>query len=126
MKTIISIVTTAVLFICAASAFAHGEASKPKHGGVIAKAEPLEAELVTAPTKLTLYMYDHGKPVDTKGATAKLTILATGKKQEVTLAPGGDNKLEGAITEALPKGARVVGVVSAGESKALSMRWAIK
>jgi len=104
---------------------AHTEAGKPAHGGVIAKAEPLEVELVATTTKLTLYVMDHGKAVDTKGATAKLILLAGVEKVEATLAPAGVNRLEISGNFKLAKGTRVVGVVSVAGQKALSMRWVL-
>lgn len=51
-------------------------------------------ELVVKPDTITLYVNDHGKPVDTNGASATLTLLSASEKLEVKLAPAGENKLE--------------------------------
>ncbi len=129
MKLISTSATIALLafaVLAGTIVLAHTEAIKPAHGGVIAKAEPLEVELVATTTKLTLYVMDHGKAVDTKGATAKLTLLAGIEKGEAALAPAGENRLEISGNFKLAKGTRVVGVVTVAGHKALSMRWVLK
>lgn len=123
------VTATATLFAFCVSlgttVLAHTEAPKTAHGGVMAKVEPLDVELVATPRKLTLYVMDHGKAVDTKGATAKLTVLAGTEKVEVALLPAGDNRLEGSGNFNLANGARVVGVVSVAGHKAVSIRWVL-
>jgi hypothetical protein len=129
MKQVLTLITVLVASFMISNVHAHADHGKPQYGGVVAEGGVFQAELVATSGKLTLYVTDHGKAVDTKGATAKLTVLAGGKKTELQLAPAGGNKLDVALTDAmpaLPKGARVVGVLTVAGSKAVSMQWTMK
>ena len=46
--------------------------------------------------KLTVHVTNHGAPLDTVGATGKLTVLSGTNKQDIQLKPAGGNRLEGA------------------------------
>jgi len=70
-----------------------GHDDKARHGGVVWVVKDVNYELVVKPDVVALYVADHGKPVDPKGATAKLTLLSATDKAEATLTPSGD-KLE--------------------------------
>lgn len=54
-------------------------------------AKDVSYELVALPDLISLYVSDHGKPVDLAGATAKVTLLSSGKKEEVTLVQAADS-----------------------------------
>lgn len=117
---------SALAIFAAADVFAHDDHGKPQYGGVVAEGGFLQAELVFAPNKATIYLTDHGKPVSSKGATAKLTILVAGKRSELSLAPSGQSQLEAALTTPIPKDARVVGVVTVAGQKPVSLRWVVR
>jgi hypothetical protein len=126
MTQLIPSIFCAILIAASANAFAHGEISKPKHGGVMAKAEPLEAELVATPSKVTLHVFEHSKPVAAKGGSAVLTLLNGKSKTEVVLKPAADNTLGAEGEFEVKKGTRIVGALTMVGHKTLSMRWAIK
>ncbi|MDO8376494.1 MAG: hypothetical protein Q7S91_04800, partial [Aquabacterium sp.] len=71
----------------------HSHDPKPLHGGVVVEVKDIEFELVARPDSVQLHLRDHGKTVDVSSASAKLTLLAGGDKQEVELKPAGE-KLE--------------------------------
>jgi hypothetical protein len=125
MKWIASVLFM-LCFVAAPQTFAHGELSRPKHGGVVAKADPIEAELVATASKITVYVSDHGKALDVKGAKAKLTLLTGKEKSEVNLVPAGENRLEATGTYQVGKGTRVVGVISLPNANAVSLRWVVR
>ena len=93
--------TIAIIASCVAlGAFAqpkdahkHGE-QKPKFGGVVKEVKDIQYELVAKPDVITVYVEDHGKKIDTKGATGKVTLRHGADRSEGTLVPAGDNKLE--------------------------------
>ena len=128
MKWISNVVTAAIfttISINSLPVFAHGPLSKPLYGGVVVKVDPLEIELVATATTITLHVVDHGKPLDTKGVTAKLTLLSGTDKFDVVVLPAGDNRLAASGTFNVKKGTRVVGVVAVAGAKPLSMRWVL-
>ena len=93
--------TVAIIASCVAlGAFAqskdahkHGELT-PKFGGVVKEVKDIQYELVAKPDVITVYVEDHGKKIDTKGATGKVTLRHGADRSEGTLAPAGDNKLD--------------------------------
>ncbi|MBF0134097.1 MAG: hypothetical protein HQL75_16115 [Magnetococcales bacterium] len=71
------------------------------HGGRMVEAHGSRLELVVAADKVDLYVTDHGdKPVAVHGASAKVTFLVGGKKEEVALMAVGDNLLSSQKTVA--------------------------
>jgi hypothetical protein len=120
-------VTTSV----AGSAFAAdnhhqaGDDHKPKHGGVVAATKAMDFELVAKPTRIQLYLSDHGKPASVSKASAKLTLLTGTEKQEVELAPAGD-KLEASGSFIVGPGTKVVAVVTIAGKPLGSARFALK
>lgn len=97
-----------------ASAFAadgHSHDPKPLHGGVVVEVKDIEFELVAKPDAVQLHLRDHGKTVDVSSASAKLTLLAGGDKQEVELKPAGD-KLEAKGSFKVAANTKALAVVS--------------
>ena len=93
----LSVIATSV----ALSAFAqakdghkHGDEHKPKFGGLVKEVKEVQYELVAKPDVITVYIEDHGKKVDTKGAAGKVSLRHGSDRSEGILAPAGDNKLE--------------------------------
>jgi hypothetical protein len=104
----------------------HSHASKPEHGGVVADAGDIGYELVARPDTLTLHLRDHGKPVKTEGAGAKLTLLSGTEKSEAVLVPAGDGKLEAKGTFKVAAGTKVVALVTLPGKKPANVRFALK
>ena len=86
--------------LCALSlptaALAHAEHGQPQFGGVVAEAGEAQFEVVGRDGKLVVHVTNHGAPLDTVGATGKLTVLSGANKQDIQLKPAGGNRLEGA------------------------------
>ncbi len=106
-------------------AHAHEAHGKPAYGGVVAEGGTFQAELVSAPAALTLYVSDHGTPVATAGARAKLTLLSGAQKTEVTLAPAGSNRLS-AASGPLAAGTKVIANVTLADGRSAALRFEIK
>ena len=85
--------------LCALSlptaALAHAEHGQPQFGGVVAEAGEAQFEVVGKDGKLVVHVTNHGAPLDTVGATGKLTVLSGTNKQDIQLKPAGGNRLEG-------------------------------
>ncbi|SMC29405.1 hypothetical protein SAMN02745857_03818 [Andreprevotia lacus DSM 23236] len=85
----------ATLFTLAAGlSFADGDLT-PRHGGVVVEAKSgHKVELVAQSGMLTLYLFSHdGKPVDSKGAGAEITLLAGSDKSTAKFEASGENTL---------------------------------
>jgi hypothetical protein len=121
----IFIAASLILAICAADrAFAHGE--KPKHGGVLQEVSDKQYELVATPTLITIYVEDHGKKVDTKGATAKVTFLNGTEKSQAVLTPAGENKLEAKGAFNVKPGTKAVAVVTLAGKSGVTSRFVVQ
>ncbi|NUQ49983.1 MAG: hypothetical protein HUU27_08710 [Phycisphaerae bacterium] len=78
------------------AAMAHAEHGQPQFGGVVAEAGEAQFEVVGKDGRLVVHVTNHGAPLDTVGATGKLTVLTGTSKQDIQLKPAGGNRLEGA------------------------------
>lgn len=103
----------------------HAHEAKPVHGGVVSVLKDVNYELVAKADSLVLHVADHGKPVDLKGASAKLTLLSGTAKSEATLSPNGD-RLEAKGTFPVSPGTKVVAVVTRPGSSPASVRFTLK
>ncbi|MBP5998039.1 MAG: hypothetical protein KA535_08815 [Azonexus sp.] len=83
------------LSFASSAALAHAEHGQAQYGGVVAEAGEAQFEIVGKDGRLTVYATNHGVPVDTAGASARLTVLAGSAKSEFDLKPAGDNRLQG-------------------------------
>lgn len=77
------------------AAMAHAEHGQPQFGGVVAEAGEAQFEVVGKDGRLVVHVTNHGSPLDTTGASGKLTVLAGSAKQEYALKPAGGNRQEG-------------------------------
>lgn len=73
----------------------------------------------------TLYVTDHGKAVDLKGASAKLTLLSTSAKSELALQPAGD-KLEGKGSLTVSSGTKVIAVVTQAGKVPVTVKFTLR
>jgi hypothetical protein len=125
MKSRIALILAAFTLAASAAAYADGD-HKPKHGGVVAVVKDVEYELLAKPDAITVYVEDHGRKVDTKGATAKLTLLTGGEKTEIALVPAGENALEAKGAFKVPSGTKAVAIITLAGKSAISARYEIK
>lgn len=87
---------TALLFALSlpSAAMAHAEHGQPQFGGVVAEAGEAQFEIVGKDGKLVVHVTNHGAPLETAGASGKLSVLAGTSKQDIELKPAGGNRLE--------------------------------
>lgn len=127
IKTLAAITLTSLPMLAFAGAgHSHGDEHKPKYGGVMQEVKEVQYELVTKTDSIAIFVEDHGKKIDTKGASAKLTLLSGKDKSEATLTPAGDNKLEAKGTFKVGPGTKVVAVVTLAGKPAASVRFTLK
>jgi hypothetical protein len=107
---------------------AHGDdhAHTPLHGGVVAEVGDVDYELVAQPERIALHLRDHGKPANTEGASARLTLLNGSEKTEATLAPAGAGTLEAKGAFKVAPGTKVVALVTLPGRKAANVRFVVK
>jgi hypothetical protein len=122
MKTLLPIALAAL--VAATAALAHEDHGKPRFGGVVAEAGHYQAELVARSETLTIHVTEHGNPLPTAGGSARLTLLAGGKKTEVTLAPAGNNRFEAKGSFAI-KGAKAVAALNVPGNPPKTLRFAL-
>lgn len=122
MKKLLALV--AMTMALTGNVLAHGD--KPKHGGVVSTANDMSFELVNKDGKATVYVNDHGKPVDTVGATGKLTVLNGTEKTEVALEPAGGNALATKDDAKLAKGSKAIAAITFADKKAVNARFSVK
>lgn len=103
----------------------HAHVAKPAHGGVVTVVKDVNYELVAKADSIALYVSDHGKPVDLKGASAKLTLLSSGGKTDVALSPAGD-RLEAKGSFKVGAGTKAVAQVNLGSGAPASVRFTLK
>lgn len=92
--TITAMLTSLVLAPAALAQHKAGDDHKPKYGGLVTEVKEVQYELVAKPDAVAVYVEDHGKKVDTKGATGKVIFRKGAERSEAALMPAGENKLE--------------------------------
>lgn len=123
MKAFSSVlVVAAALVLSPSAALAH---DKPQFGGVVAEAGGLDLELVLKAKSAVLHVSDHGKPVDLKGGSAKLTLLAGSAKSDVPLVLAG-NKFEAVGDFPAAKGTKAVAVVTLPGKPPVTARFTVR
>ncbi|HRD89563.1 MAG TPA: hypothetical protein PK752_15095 [Accumulibacter sp.] len=122
MKILLPIALAAL--VAATAAVAHEDHDKPRFGGVVAEAGHYQAELVGRSDTLTIHVSEHGTPLPTAGGSARLTLLAGGKKTEVTLLPAGNNRFEAKGSFDI-KGAKVVAALNVPGKPPKTLRFAL-
>jgi len=114
------------LLLAASPTWAHTDHLKPQFGGITADAESFQVELVAKGNQITLYLSEHGAPVESAGASGKLIVLSGKDKEEVALAPNGYQSL-GAKLKAKPaKGAKAVATITAPGRDTGTVRFTLK
>jgi hypothetical protein len=112
--------------LCSAPAWASPDHDhSPKHGGVVSTVKEIDYELVARPERITLHVRDHGKVVDLNKASAKLTLLTAGQKQEVTLAPAAAT-LQATGQFNVAKGTRALALITLPGKPAVTARFELK
>lgn len=110
----------------AAPVWAHAEHGRAQYGGVVAEAGAFQGELVGGPKGPTLYITEHGQPVSTAGATAKLVVLQGAQRSELALSPAGENRFSSATVAPLPAGSKVVATVTLKDGRSGALRFEVR
>lgn len=89
LKTLFA--SLALVMLAAAPALADaGHGHSAKHGGKVVESGHHHLEVVVKDGSLEVFVdSEDGKPEDVKDAKATATVLSEGKKEDITLAPGG-------------------------------------
>jgi hypothetical protein len=95
------------------------------YGGVVTEVKDINYELVAKADSLTLYIIDHGKPLDVKGASATLALLSAAGKTDVVLQPVAD-RLEAKGTFKLGAGTKVLAQITLPGKPAQAVRFTLK
>jgi hypothetical protein len=102
----------------------------PKHGGVVHEVGDIAGELVIKADTMTLYLFDHDKPLATADSKSKMEAVATvhagGAKTTVTLTPAGDNKLAATGSFKTGVGVRVAVVVKRPGNPEIKLNFRLK
>ncbi len=97
-----------------------------KHGGQTAVvAGHHDAELVIEPTRLVLYLTNHGKPLSAKDNAVRATVQEGGKKSEIKLTVEQD-RLVGPLAQPLQKGAIILLSGKTEDGHGVSARFTVK
>jgi nitrogen fixation protein FixH len=99
MRFVVLLIASLALSAVGASAVmaqhAHG-ATKGPNGGQVEDVAGVHAELVATGSTVRINVLDEAnKPLPTKGYTGSALVVAGSQRETVTLAPAGDNVLEG-------------------------------
>jgi hypothetical protein len=122
-RTLTAAITSALLLTLAVQA--HETHGKPQYGGIVAESAAFQAELVVKQTTATIYLTDHGKALSSKGVTGKLTVLAEGKTQALTLSPSAENQLQATLPAPIKSG-KFVAQIALPNKAAASVRFELK
>jgi len=129
MKRAIAIIVSCIAvtaFAQGKDAHKHGDEHKPKHGGIVKEVKEVQYELVAKPDVITIYIEDHGKKLDTKGATGKVALRQGSDRSEGTLVPAGDNKLEAKGKFNVAPGTTAIVVVKRAGAAEETVRFTLK
>ena len=97
-----------------------------KHGGQTAVvAGHHDAELVIEPTRLVLYLTNHGKPLSAKDNAVRATVQEGGKRTEIKLTVEKD-RLVGSLAQRLQKGAVILLSGKTEDGHGVSARFTVK
>lgn len=107
------------------AAQAHAHDVKPRQGGVVSVVKDINYELVARPDSLTLYVTDHEQPVDTRNASATITLLSASGRTEAKLLPAGGNLLRASGAFTIQAGTKAVALVRLGGKSSHEVRFVL-
>jgi hypothetical protein len=128
MRTHRRLVLAMLAAACVPPAIAqHRHDHKPKHGGLVKETDGLVYELVAKSSEIAVWVSDeNNKAVGTQGSTAKVTLVDSGTRIEVPLAPAGGNKLAAAGAFPVKPGMAVLLEVFIGTKAIGKLRYTLK
>lgn len=106
-----SVLFAFLMLLSPINAFAHGEAPKPKHGGIVQEVQEIWLELVVKENDVRVYVSDEAqKPIPASAVSGAATVLINGKSYKVELTPTRDESVDGKLPVAAT--GRLVATVS--------------
>ena len=127
VSALFAVTTLALGLATSPVAFAAGSHDhSAKFGGIVAQGKAFDAELVAKADLITVHVSDHGKPMVTKGAKGKITMLTGADKSEVELMPAGDSRMEAKGKFNVSAGTKAVVEITPEGKKPSTLRFAIK
>lgn len=81
---------------------------KPKHGGLVKEVNDVQYEVVAKPGAIVVFVEDHGRKIETRGMTGKVSVRKGAERAEAPLAPAGENRLEARLNAQPAAGAVVI------------------
>lgn len=118
MKYIIVLVFSLFWSAPSLAQHAHGSEKGP-NGGRMEDVAGIDAELVTSGNKIMINVFDpeNAKPVATKGYSAAVLISGGSGRETVTLAPSGENSLQGEAKAPVGGDATITLTIKTAEGK---------
>ncbi len=127
VSALFAVTTLALGLATSPVAFAAGSHDhSSKFGGIVAQGKAFDAELVAKADLITVHVSDHGKPMVTKGAKGKITMLTGADKTEVELIPAGDSRMEAKGKFNVSARTKAVVEITPEGKKPSTLRFAIK
>ncbi len=118
------------LLACPLAALAqhrHAHDHKPRHGGLIREAGGFVYELRVTAAEIAVWVTDESdKPVPVRGSSAKVTLIDSGSRVEVPLAPGEDNRHAASGAFAVRPGMSALLEVAVGGRNVARLRYTLK
>ncbi|MBR0753504.1 hypothetical protein JQ604_15050 [Bradyrhizobium jicamae] len=113
---IISWIVAALLL---ATPVAAEDYEKGPNGGLMLDVAGIDAELLTSGNTVTINVFEafKAKPVSTKGYVGAVLIAGGPARETVTLAPQGENSLNGEAKNPIPAGATITLTIKTAEGK---------
>lgn len=105
----------------------HAHDHKPKHGGLVKEAAGFVYELRVTPSEISVWVTDEDdKAVPVRGSAAKVTLIDSGQRVEVALAPGDGNRHAASGTFPVKPGMSALLEVAVGGKNVARLRYTLK
>ena len=114
------------LLLANVPAWAHSDHLVPQFGGITADAGVFQVELVARGTRMTLYLTEHGAPVEAAGASGRLSVQSGKNREEVALSPNGYQTLSATLKTRPARGARVEASITPRGRETGTVRFTLK
>lgn len=114
------------LLLANSHAWAHSDHLVPQFGGVTAEAGSFQVELVSKGNRITLYLTEHGVPLEAAGTTGKLSVQSGKSREEVGLTPLGYQTLSARLKAKPASGAQVEAIITPRGRGSATVRFKLK
>jgi hypothetical protein len=114
------------LLLANSQAWAHSDHLVPQFGGVTAEAGSFQVELVSKGNRITLYLTEHGAPLEAAGSTGKLSVQTGKSREEVGLTPLGYQTLGAKLNAKPARGAQVEASITPRGRETATVRFKLK